>query len=89
VLGAQHRYEKGLDKLEFTAKQVSVMRRELQALKPNLERKGRETEGLLSRITREKATVVEPKKAQVDREVKEADEQAKVGAAGWRGEGGR
>jgi len=39
VLGSQHRYEKGLDKLEFTAKQVSVMRRELQALKPNLERK--------------------------------------------------
>eukprot|EP00983_Pelagomonas_calceolata_P102977 1158867-Pelagomonas_calceolata.AAC.10 len=39
VLGAQHRYEKGLDKLEFTARQVSVMRLELQALKPNLERK--------------------------------------------------
>lgn len=41
VLGAQHRYEKGLDKLDFTAKQVSVMRKELQALKPDLEKKVR------------------------------------------------
>lgn len=35
---------------------------------------------LLSRVTQEKTQVVEPKKAQVDKEVKEADKQAQVGS---------
>jgi dynein heavy chain len=38
VLAAQHRYEIGLEKLEFTAGQVEAMRQELRALKPVLQK---------------------------------------------------
>ncbi len=68
---AQSRYEVGLDKLDFTSQQVEVMRQELRTLKPVLEKTVGETELLLARCATEKTTVVEPKKAVVDEEVKQ------------------
>jgi dynein heavy chain len=38
VKSSQSRYEIGLDKLAFTSQQVEVMRQELRALKPVLEK---------------------------------------------------
>ena len=38
VIAAQHRYEVGLEKLEFTATQVEAMRKELKELKPVLQK---------------------------------------------------
>ena len=69
---SRKRYLVGLDKLNFTATQVGAMQDELTALKPNLEKTVKETEELMERIKVEKAEVVEPKAAVVDREVAEA-----------------
>ena len=69
---SRKRYVVGLDKLNFTATQVGAMQDELTALKPNLEKTVKETEELMERIKVEKAEVVEPKAAVVDREVAEA-----------------
>ncbi|KAG2454516.1 hypothetical protein HYH02_000363 [Chlamydomonas schloesseri] len=81
VLAQQQKYENGLDKLAFTAEQVAVMRAELQALAPVLARTVAETEQLLSEIAREKEEVVEPKRAMVDVEVKQADHAAAAARA--------
>lgn len=69
---AKRRYEVGLDKLEFTAGQVKVMQEELTALKPSLEKTVVETDALMAKVKKEKAEVVEPKKAVVDKEVAKA-----------------
>lgn len=61
----------GLSKLDFTSRQVSVMRGELTALMPVLGKTVKETDGLLVRVAREKAEVVEPKKVVVDAEVQQ------------------
>ncbi|GIL64289.1 hypothetical protein Vafri_18269 [Volvox africanus] len=81
VLTRQQKYENGLDKLQFTAEQVTVMKNELQAMSPVLARTVAETEQLLSEIAREKEQVVEPKRALVDREVKQSDEAAAAAGA--------
>eukprot|EP00198_Chlamydomonas_reinhardtii_P010624 XP_001699961.1 dynein heavy chain 4 [Chlamydomonas reinhardtii] len=81
VLAQQQKYENGLDKLAFTAEQVAVMRAELQALAPVLARTVAETEQLLKEIAREKEEVVEPKRAMVDVEVKQADHAAAAARA--------
>lgn len=65
-----------MEKLEFTEQQVSVMQKELEALQPNLIRTVAETEALLAKVSKEKAEVVEPKKAIVDAEVAKAEEAA-------------
>ena len=69
---SRKRYVVGLEKLNFTANQVGAMQDELTALQPNLKRTVKETEELMERIKVEKAEVVEPKAAVVDREVAEA-----------------
>ncbi|GIL82190.1 hypothetical protein Vretifemale_11083, partial [Volvox reticuliferus] len=81
VLTQQQKYENGLDKLQFTAEQVTIMKNELQAMSPVLARTVAETEQLLSEIAREKEQVVEPKRALVDKEVKQSDEAAAAAGA--------
>jgi dynein heavy chain, axonemal len=66
----------GLEKLEFTEQQVSVMQGELEALRPNLIQTVAETEALMAQVSKEKIEVVEPKKAVVDAEVAKAEEAA-------------
>lgn len=66
----------GLEKLEFTEQQVAVMQTELQALQPSLIQTVAETDALMAQVSREKAEVVEPKKAVVDAEVAKAEEAA-------------
>ena len=44
VMSAKKRYEVGLEKLDFTAKQVSIMQDELTALRPDLIKTVEETE---------------------------------------------
>ncbi|GFR52768.1 hypothetical protein Agub_g15379 [Astrephomene gubernaculifera] len=73
VSAAKRRYEVGLDKLQFTASQVSIMQDELTALKPVLIRTVEETERLMATVSKEKTEVVEPKKAIVDQDVKRAE----------------
>ena len=80
VSSAKKRYEIGLEKLAFTAAAVKEMQDELTALKPNLIRTVAETEELMEKVKKEKAEVVEPKKAIVDEEVAAAA--AKGEAAG-------
>eukprot|EP00798_Chlamydomonas_sp_ICE-L_P020336 gene20336-27098_t len=71
VMNAKKRYEVGLEKLQFTEQQVTVMQGELTALKPDLIKTVAETEQLM-------ATVVEPKKAIVGADVARAEECAAV-----------
>lgn len=66
----------GLEKLEFTEQQVAVMQTELKALQPSLIQTVAETDQLMEQVSREKAEVVEPKKAVVDAEVAKAEEAA-------------
>lgn len=66
----------GLEKLEFTEQQVSVMQIELEALRPNLIKTVADTEALMAQVSKEKLEVVEPKKAIVDAEVAKAEESA-------------
>ncbi|PNH03664.1 Dynein heavy chain 7, axonemal [Tetrabaena socialis] len=73
VSTAKRRYEVGLEKLEFTAGQVSIMQDELTALKPVLIKTVAETERLMNTVSKEKTEVVEPKKAIVDEDVKKAE----------------
>ena len=72
VSSAKRRYEVGLEKLAFTADAVKDMQDELTALKPELIKTVAETEELMAKVQKEKAEVVEPKKAAVDIEVAEA-----------------
>lgn len=72
VSKAKKRYEIGLDKLSFTAEQVSLMQKELQELQPVLVKTVAETEELMATVQREKVEVVEPKKKIVDEEVTKA-----------------
>jgi dynein heavy chain, axonemal len=73
VMAAKKRYEVGLQKLDFTEKQVVLMQNELTALRPNLVRTVEETERLMATVQREKTEVVEPKKAIVDADVQKAE----------------
>ncbi|GIL57271.1 hypothetical protein Vafri_12526 [Volvox africanus] len=73
VSAARRRYEVGLEKLQFTASQVSIMQDELTALKPVLIKTVEETERLMATVSKEKTEVVEPKKAIVDEDVKKAE----------------
>lgn len=73
VTRAKARYETGLVKLSDTAQQVAEMQVELTALKPSLEQTVGEVEQLVAAVDKEKAEVVEPKKAAVDQEVQVAD----------------
>ena len=66
----------GLEKLEFTEQQVSVMQKELEELQPNLIKTVAETEALMAKVSKEKTEVVEPKKSIVDAEVAKAEESA-------------
>jgi dynein heavy chain, axonemal len=66
----------GLEKLEFTEQQVSVMQVELEALRPSLIKTVADTEALMAQVMKEKLEVVEPKKAIVDVEVAKAQESA-------------
>jgi dynein heavy chain len=75
VSTSRQRYTVGLDKLTFTAQQVSIMQEELTALRPNLIQTVAETEKLMAEVQSEKTTVVEPKKEIVDQEVAEAQKQ--------------
>ena len=72
VSSAKRRYEVGLEKLASTADAVKDMQEELTALKPELIKTVAETEELMAKVQKEKAEVVEPKKAAVDIEVAEA-----------------
>ncbi|KAG2436335.1 hypothetical protein HXX76_006644 [Chlamydomonas incerta] len=76
VSAAKRRYEVGLEKLNFTAGQVSIMQDELTALKPVLIKTVAETERLMATVSKEKTEVVEPKKAIVDEDVKKAEASA-------------
>lgn len=55
------RYVVGLEKLQASAAAVSNMQDELTALQPQLVKTVGEVEGLMFRIGKEKAEVVEPK----------------------------
>ncbi len=57
---AKRRYEVGLDKLQFTAGQVSIMQDELTALKPVLIKTVAETEVLMEKVSKEKTEVRQP-----------------------------
>jgi dynein heavy chain, axonemal len=59
VSKAKKRYEGGLEKLLFTAEQVSLMQKELTELKPVLVQTGAETEELMAVVKREKSEVRE------------------------------
>ena len=56
-MAAKRRYEIGLEKLEFTGQQVTVMQDELTALKPNLIKTVAETEQLMATVQKEKTEV--------------------------------
>ncbi|GMH41668.1 hypothetical protein BSKO_09578 [Bryopsis sp. KO-2023] len=81
ISSAKKRYEVGLEKLEFTAKQVNIMQNELTALKPTLVKTVSETEQLMATVQKEKTEVAEPKKAVVDEEVKKAEAAAEAANA--------
>ena len=81
VSSAKKRYEVGLEKLAFTAEAVKTMQDELTALKPNLIKTVAETEELMEKVSREKAEVVEPKKAAVDIEVAAASKKGEEAGA--------
>jgi hypothetical protein len=66
----------GLQKLDFTEQQVSIMKKELEALQPSLIKTVAETEALMAQVSKEKTEVVEPKKAVVNTEVAKAEESA-------------
>lgn len=57
VTAVKDRYENGLEKLLFTAKQVKKMQQDLEALKPKLIKAGAETEELMRRIDKEATEV--------------------------------
>lgn len=57
VSAAKRRYEVGLEKLQFTAGQVSIMQDELTALKPVLIKTVAETEVLMEKVSKEKTEV--------------------------------
>lgn len=56
-MAAKKRYEVGLEKLQFTEQQVTVMQDELTALKPNLIKTVAETEKLMATVQKEKTEV--------------------------------
>lgn len=57
VSAAKRRYEVGLEKLDFTASQVSIMQDDLTALKPVLIKTVAETERLMATVSKEKTEV--------------------------------
>ena len=63
IYSMRHRYEVGLEKLQFAASQVSVMQQELQELQPQLVQTSQETDQLMVKI--EKDTVEAEAKKQV------------------------
>ena len=76
TLRQRSRYAVGLEKLASSAEQVARMQKELEALQPQLIATVAEVEGMMVAISREKAEVVEPKKAVV-----QADEAVAAAAA--------
>eukprot|EP00803_Ostreobium_quekettii_P003694 evm.model.scf_198.7 EVM.evm.TU.scf_198.7 scf_198:70733-88803(+) len=81
VSQAKKRYGIGLEKLEFTERQVAIMQEELTALKPSLVKTVADTEKLMATVEKEKTEVVEPKKAVVDVEVSKAEQAAQAANA--------
>ena len=57
VMGLKQRYEKGLEKLDFAASQVSVMQQELKDLQPELVKTSAETEKLMAKIEQDTVEV--------------------------------
>lgn len=57
VSAAKKRYEGGLEKLEFTENQVTLMQDELTALKPTLVKTVADTEQLMATVQKEKTEV--------------------------------
>ena len=56
-MGLKNRYIVGLEKLEFAASQVSVMKEELIALQPKLVETSAETEKLMTKIAQDTVEV--------------------------------
>ena len=55
-------YERGIEKLVFTAEEVSKMQEDLNEKQPKLIQMTAETDELLAKIQKESDEVVEPKK---------------------------
>jgi len=74
-------YEKGVQKLVFTADQVLKMRQDLNEKQPRLEHMTQETDLLMQQIERESTEVVEPKQAVIQEEETAANQMAKEAQA--------
>ena len=58
-------YDKGIEKLLFTAEEVHKMQQDLSEKQPRLEQMTIETDILMEKIQKESREVVEPKKQQI------------------------
>ena len=74
-------YERGVQKLLFTADEVQKMRQDLNEKQPRLEQMTRETDLLMQQIERESTQVVAPKQAQIREEEATASKQAQEAQA--------
>jgi dynein heavy chain len=74
-------YERGVQKLLFTAEEVEKMREELNEKQPRLEQMTVETDLLMQQIEQESSQVVAPKQAQVQVEEAIANQQAREAEA--------
>lgn len=74
-------YERGVQKLLFTAAEVQKMRQDLNEKQPRLEVMTRETELLMQQIERESTLVVAPRQAQIEAEEASANQLAQEAQA--------
>ncbi len=76
VLTAKLGYDKGIEKLLFTANEVHKMQQDLNEKQPILEEMTIQTDMMMEKITKESNEVVEPKKIQIQEEEAIANQQA-------------
>ena len=76
TMGLKIGYDKGIDKLEFTAGEVDTLQNHLVEQEPILQQMTVEAEALLEKIQVEKEEVVEPKKKEIQKEEAIANEHA-------------
>ena len=74
-------YQRGVQKLLFTADEVLKMRQDLKEKQPRLQIMTQETDLLMQQIQRESEEVVEPKQAQIQEEETAANQMAKEAQA--------
>jgi len=74
-------YERGVQKLLFTADEVQKMRQDLNEKQPRLVQMTEETDYLMEQIEKESTQVVAPKQAQIQQEEANANKQAQEAQA--------